>query len=107
MQHPILAKVLSDIELRNYSEATKDLYLRTCARYLEFLGGRPLEATDESDIRAFSRHLRCDCGLAPKTVNTYTQCSGWVPNGPLRRQNRGQSGTNGTHPQRWVPNGPF
>ena len=69
MQQPILSKVLSDIELRNYSEATKDVYLRTCARYLDFLGDKPLEATDESDIRAFSRHLRCDCGLAPKTVN--------------------------------------
>ena len=71
MQQPILSKVLSDIELRNYSEATKDLYLRTCVRYLEFLGGRPLEATDEFDVRAFSQHLRCDRGLAPKTVNTY------------------------------------
>ena len=71
MQHPILSKVLSDIELRNYSEATKDVYLRTCARYLEFLGDKPLESTDESDVRAFSQHLRCDCGLAPKTVNTY------------------------------------
>lgn len=68
MQQPILSKVLSDIELRNYSEATKDLYLRTCVRYLEFLGGRPQEATDEFDVRAFSQHLRCDCGLAPKTV---------------------------------------
>ena len=29
MQHPILTKVLSDIELRNYSEATKDACLRT------------------------------------------------------------------------------
>ena len=71
MQQPILSKVLSDIELRNYSEATRDVYLRTCARYLDFLGDKPLEATDESDVRAFSRHLRCDCGLAPKTVNTY------------------------------------
>ena len=71
MQHPILSKVLSDIELRNYSEATKDVCLRTCARYLAFLAGKPLDATDESDVRAFSQHLRCDCGLAPKTVNTY------------------------------------
>ena len=71
MQQPILSKVLSDIELRNYSEATKDLYLRTCARYLGFLGDKPLGASDESDVRAFSQHLRCDCGLAPKTVNTY------------------------------------
>ena len=71
MQHPILSKVLSDIELRNYSEATERMYLRTCARYLEFLGGKPLEETDESDVRAFSQHLRCGCGLAPKTVNAY------------------------------------
>jgi site-specific recombinase XerD len=71
MQHPIPAKVLSDIELRNHGEATKDACLRTCARYLEFLGGKPLEASDESDVRAFSQCLRCECGLAPKTVNTY------------------------------------
>lgn len=71
MQHPILYKVLSDIELRNYSEATARVYLRACARYLEFLGDKPLEASDESDLRAFSQHLRCGCGLAPKTVNTY------------------------------------
>lgn len=71
MQQPILSKVLSDIELRNLSEATKDLYMRTCARYLDFLGGRPIEGTGEADVRAFSQHLRCECGLAPKTVNTY------------------------------------
>ena len=71
MQQPILSKVLSDIELRNYSEATKDVCLRTCARYRAFRAGKPLDATDESYVRAFSQHLRCDCGLAPKTVNTY------------------------------------
>ena len=71
MQHPIPAKVLSDIELRNHGEATKDACLRTCARHLEFLGGKPLEAGDESDVRAFSQRLRCERGLAPKTVNTY------------------------------------
>ena len=71
MQQPILSKVLSDIELRNLSEATKDLYMRTCARYLDFLGGRPIEGTGEADVRAFSQHLRCECGLAPKTVTTY------------------------------------
>lgn len=71
MQHPILSKVLSDIELRNYSASTRDLYLRTCDRYLAFLGDRPLEATGESDVRAFSRHLRRECGLAPRTVNAY------------------------------------
>lgn len=71
MQQPILSKVLSDIELRNYSEATKDVYMRTCSRYLMFLGDKPLEETAEADVRAFSQHLRCECGLAPKTVNTY------------------------------------
>lgn len=51
MQHPILFKVLLDIELRNYNEAIEDVYLRTCARYLAFLGGKPLESTDESGVR--------------------------------------------------------
>ena len=71
MQHPILAKVRSDIELRTYSDGTAAVYLRACARYLEHIGGRPLEETSESDLRAFCEHLAGDCGLAPKTVNTY------------------------------------
>ena len=71
MQHPILAKVRSDIELRNYSDGTAAVYLRACTRYLEHIGGRPLEETSESDLRAFCEHLAGDCGLAPKTVNTY------------------------------------
>ena len=70
MQH-ILEKVASDIDLRNYSDNTRDLYLSTCRRYLSFLGGKPLADTDESDVRAFSQHLGAECGLAAKTVNTY------------------------------------
>ncbi len=70
MRHPILSKVQSDIELRNYGEATRDIYLRACARYLGFLGDKPIEETDESDVRAFSLHLSHARGLAPATVNT-------------------------------------
>ncbi|MDO4539296.1 MAG: site-specific integrase [Coriobacteriales bacterium] len=71
MQHPILPKVLSDIELRNYSDATRASYMRSCERYLEFLGDRSLEETGEAEVRAYSQYLRCVRGLAPRTVNTY------------------------------------
>lgn len=67
----ILEKVAADIDLRNYSDNTRSLYLSTCQRYLGFLGDRPLADTDESDVRAFSQHLSAECGLAAKTVNTY------------------------------------
>ena len=67
----VLEKVAADIDLRNYSDSTRDLYLSTCRRYLGFLGDKPLADTDESDVRAFSQHLGAECGLAAKTVNTY------------------------------------
>lgn len=67
----ILEKVADDIDLRNYSDSTRGLYLRCCRFYLGFIGDKPLDETDESDIRAFSHHLRTTRGLAPKSVNTY------------------------------------
>lgn len=66
----ILEKVAADIELRNYSGGTRDLYLRVCERYLGFLGGKPLGESGEADIRAFARAL-AGRGLSPTTVDTY------------------------------------
>ena len=67
----ILEKVESDIKLRNYSDNTLKSYMLDCRLYLDFLDGKPLEETDESDIRAYSQYLRVERGLAAKTVNTY------------------------------------
>lgn len=73
MQHPILAKVRDDIELRGYSERTLTAYLRNCANYLKWLGdaASDLGATSEADIAAYSLHLSRQRGLKPTTVNTY------------------------------------
>ncbi|MDO4539469.1 MAG: tyrosine-type recombinase/integrase [Coriobacteriales bacterium] len=69
MQHPILAKLSEDVALRGYTEATRKDYLRSCGRYLEFIGDRPLGETGEAEVRAFSRHL-ADLGYAASTSNT-------------------------------------
>ena len=67
----ILEKIELDIKLRNYSDNTLRAYLLNCRAYLDFLDGKPLEDTDESDIRAYSQHLSVERGLAAKSVNAY------------------------------------
>ena len=67
----ILEKVAADIKLRGLSDKTYDTYLRACKHYLEFLGDRSLDGTDEADIRAYSQYLSVERGLAAKSVNTY------------------------------------
>lgn len=67
----ILEKVLSDMELRNYSASTKKQYLRVCGDYLAFLGDKPLDGTSEQDLRAYSSHLMRARGLAAQSVNAY------------------------------------
>ena len=67
----ILDKVLSDMELRNYSSATKKQYMRVCGDYLRFLGGKPVGETGEQDLRAYSSHLMRARGLSAASVNAY------------------------------------
>jgi site-specific recombinase XerD len=67
----ILSKLDEDIRLRGLSESTHKAYLKNVRHYLRFLGGIPIEATSESDMRRYSAYLRDGRGLASKTINTY------------------------------------
>jgi site-specific recombinase XerD len=66
----ILAKLDEDMELRGFSENTKEQYRRVTDLYLRHIK-RPLEETDESDIRGYLEHLRNVKKLANVSVNSY------------------------------------
>jgi integrase/recombinase XerD len=66
-------KVLFDLQLANLSEVSQAEYLYHINRFAEFCN-KPLEQTDEEDVRLFLHHLRHKLGLSPGTVNHYHTC---------------------------------
>jgi len=66
----ILAKLERDMELRGFSESTKESYGRTAELYLRHID-KQLEQTDESDIIDYLNYLRCVKKLSNTTVNCY------------------------------------
>jgi site-specific recombinase XerD len=66
----ILAKLEQDMELRGFSENTKDLYHRVADHYVRHVG-KPLEETGEDDVRGYLGYLRHTRGLANTSVNAY------------------------------------
>ncbi len=66
----ISEKLERDMEMRGFSENTKDLYRRTIDQYVGHLT-RPLEQTDESDIIGYLEYLRHTRKLANTSVNVY------------------------------------
>lgn len=66
----ILAKLDQDMELRGFSENTKDQYRRIIDLYLRHID-KPLANTDESDIRQYLEYLKHVKKLANTSVNCY------------------------------------
>jgi site-specific recombinase XerD len=58
-----------DITLRGLTADTKEDYLSHVRLFLDW-AGKPIEAMDEQNIRAYLNHLITERNLAPSTVNT-------------------------------------
>ena len=65
-----LGRLQNDMELRNLAKSTRHSYFSCVRKFLEF-SSKPLEETNEEDVRAFILHLRNDLKLEPRTVNVY------------------------------------
>jgi site-specific recombinase XerD len=66
----ILAKLERDMELRGFSDNTKDQYRRIIDLYLRRMS-KPLEETGEGDIRGYLEYLKHTKKLANTSVNAY------------------------------------
>lgn len=66
----ILAKLNRDMELRGFSESTKEQYSRTIDIYLRHID-KPLVETNESDIIGYLEYLKHVKKLANTSVNCY------------------------------------
>lgn len=68
--HDILAKLDEDMELRGFTDSTRQTYRRTIRIYLEHIA-KPIALTSEKDLRDYSLYLRHKKGLAAQTINAY------------------------------------
>ena len=60
--------MLEELERRNYSEATKECYIRAVEEFSKYFD-RPPDRLRPEHIRQFQAHLFTDRKLAPNTVN--------------------------------------
>ena len=65
-----LEQLQMDMELRGFTNHTKNYYPRCIAKFLEYWGKEPEEAT-EKDLCKFLSHLLNEKKLNPGSVNTY------------------------------------
>jgi site-specific recombinase XerD len=68
-QQQILDRLEQDLALRGRAKNTVVSYLKNARRYLDHID-RPIEDTDEDDIRDFIGHLASD-GMSAATTNHY------------------------------------
>jgi site-specific recombinase XerD len=66
----ILAKFERDMELRGFSDNTKEQYRRIVDTYLRHIS-KPLPETDEGDVRGYLEYLRSVRKLSNTSVNVY------------------------------------
>jgi site-specific recombinase XerD len=81
----IIAKLEQDMELRGFSEHTKDSYRRIVEIYLQYVS-KPVAQTDEDDIVGYLEYLRHTRKLANTTVNQYLSAIWFLYEVVLNRQ---------------------
>jgi len=64
-------KLLQDMQLRGFSEATISCYSRQCDCFLEFCKAKDTAKLTESEFRSYLLHLTNRKDLAPSTFNQY------------------------------------
>ena len=64
-----MEKLYQDMQLRGYSEHTKEVYGRAVRKFLNHKG-KPVEALDERDVREYVLQLM-EGGLSKSSINTY------------------------------------
>ena len=67
VMHPLRRRMLEDMTVRNLSEATQQVYIRSVRACCRYCNKKPSELTFEN-VRAFRLHL-VESGLAPGSVN--------------------------------------
>ena len=67
VMHPLRRRMLEDMTVRNLSEATQRVYIRSVRAGCRYCNAKPGELTFE-DVRTFRLHL-VESGLAPGSVN--------------------------------------
>ena len=67
VMHPLRRRMLEDVTVRNLSEGTQQVYIRSVRACCRYCNTKPSELTFE-DVRVFRLHL-VESGLAPGSVN--------------------------------------
>ncbi len=67
VMHPLRRRMLEDMTVRNLSEGTQQVYIRSVRACCRYCNKKPSELTFE-DVRTFRLHL-VESGLAPGSVN--------------------------------------
>ena len=65
-----LKRLQDDLELKNFAESTKYMYVTSVKRMLEFVG-KPPEDVSEDDIRRYILHMKNDLHLSARSINSY------------------------------------